>query len=92
VIVLDASVAVDLLLDTAPHSDAIAENVRAHDGELHAPHLLDAEVAKVFRRFMLHRDLTEARAHRALDRLADLRLPATHTCPSSIERWSSGRT
>ncbi len=73
-IVLDASVVIDLLLDVAPVSDRIAEHVRAHDGDLHAPHLLDAEVGQVFRRFILRGDLTAERAHRAIERLGGLPL------------------
>jgi predicted nucleic acid-binding protein len=50
VIVLDASVVVDLLLGLPPHESEIAELVRAGAPNLFAPHLLDVEVAQVIRR------------------------------------------
>jgi predicted nucleic acid-binding protein len=74
VIVLDASAAADLILGTPPASAAIAQTLRDHDGDGHAPHLLDAEVGQVLRRFVLLGQLTPARAIRALERLADLPL------------------
>lgn len=71
-IVLDASAAVDLLLGTKPHSEAVAEHLIAHEGDIHAPHLLDAEVAQVLRRYVLAGDMAPKRAVLALSRLADL--------------------
>ncbi len=49
-IVLDASVVVDLLLGLPPHDATIAGVVRAEAPNLFAPHLLDVEVAQVIRR------------------------------------------
>jgi predicted nucleic acid-binding protein len=43
VIVLDASVVIDLLLAIAPHADTIGKIVSAQERRLYAPHLLDAE-------------------------------------------------
>lgn len=43
-------------------------------GTLHAPHLLDVEVAQVVRRFRRRDDLTERRAREALDDLRALPL------------------
>ena len=71
-IVIDASAAVDLLLDVVPVSAVIADHVRMHGGQLHAPHLLDAEVGQVLRRNLLRGRLSEERARRALDHLAQL--------------------
>ncbi|MBI4728384.1 MAG: type II toxin-antitoxin system VapC family toxin [Acidobacteria bacterium] len=73
-IVLDASAAVDLLLDTQPFSGAIACRLREHEGDLHAPHLLDAEVAQVFRRYVLRGELSVARARLGLLRLSQMPL------------------
>lgn len=73
-IVLDASAAVDLLLDTQPFAAAIADRLRAHAGDLHAPHLLDAEVGQVFRRHILRGDVIEARARVGLLRLSQMPL------------------
>jgi predicted nucleic acid-binding protein len=49
-IVLDASVVVDLLLGLPPHDATIAGLLLAEAPNLFAPHLLDAEVAQVIRR------------------------------------------
>ncbi len=49
-IVLDASVVVDLLLGLPPHNVTTADLMRAHRPHLFAPHLLDAEVGQVIRR------------------------------------------
>ena len=71
-IVLDASVVVDLLLNRTPVSDEVAERIRAARS-LHAPHLLDAEITQVLRRFVLRGDLAPGRAKTALEDW--LRLP-----------------
>jgi predicted nucleic acid-binding protein len=73
VIVLDASAAVEILLQTAAGVEA-AERVLAPDSSLHAPHLLDVEVAQVFRRFVSRGELSAERARQALHDLADLPL------------------
>ncbi len=49
-IVLDASVVVDLLLGLPPHDATIAGLLVAEAPHLFAPHLLDVEVAQVIRR------------------------------------------
>ncbi len=71
-IVLDASAAVDLVLDTTPHSTEVAAHLLEHAGEVHAPHLLDAEVGHALRRFMLRDAIVPARAERAVEFLQDL--------------------
>jgi predicted nucleic acid-binding protein len=71
-IVLDASVVVDLLLDTDAQAKAIARIVLENDRRLCAPHLLDAEVGQVLRRFVRARAITPARAEQALMDLSDL--------------------
>ena len=73
-IVLDASAAVDLLLDTTPYSARIGAHLLEHVGEVHAPHLLDAEVGHVLRRHVLRGELRPRRAEQALELLADLRI------------------
>lgn len=73
-IVLDASAAVDLLLDSPPFAERIAREILSYDGDLHAPHLLDAEVGQALRRFVLRRSLKPARAELALARMAQLPL------------------
>lgn len=73
-IVLDASSVLDLLLLSEPYGEAVAGLLREHDGDAHAPHLLDAEVAQVLRRFVVRGDLPIERAGRALNRLDQLPL------------------
>ena len=54
------------------------KHVRRHAPALHAPHLLDAEVAHVLRRYVLRGELDIEQAGAALDDLANL--PITR-CP-----------
>ena len=71
-LVLDASAALALLLG-APGGAVVAARVgRAR--ALHAPHLIDLEVAQVLRRYVRAREITAARAEAALADLGDLRL------------------
>jgi predicted nucleic acid-binding protein len=74
VIVVDASVVVDLLLGVPPWFEQIATRVVAHARSLSAPHLIDAEVAQVLRRHVRSGKLPLGRAQVALDDLEALRL------------------
>lgn len=72
-IVLDASAAVEWLL----HSSAgcrIEERLYAARESLHAPHLLDLEVAQTFRRLTRNRAVSADRAEEALSDLMVLRI------------------
>lgn len=70
-IVLDSSVALELILQT-PRSHSVAARI-ANPGEtLHAPHLIDLEVVQVLRRFVRARSLSEKRAEKALADFRDL--------------------
>ncbi len=71
-IVVDASVVVDLLLDREPHARQIATLTAGE--ELSAPHLLDAEVGHALRRAVLRGGLPAVIARAALDDLARFRL------------------
>jgi predicted nucleic acid-binding protein len=71
-IVLDASVVVDLLLDLPPHARTIGERVLAEAPGLAAPHLLDAEVGQVLRRLVRAGSVDVATALLVLADLADL--------------------
>jgi predicted nucleic acid-binding protein len=73
VIVLDASAALELLLQTTL-GIRVADRALAAQESLHAPHLLDAEVTQVFRRYTLAGELTTARAEQGLTDYADLPL------------------
>ncbi len=72
-IVLDASALLELLLVTDT-GRRVAERIRAPQETLHAPHLIDLEVAQVLRRYVLRRQIDEARASEALGDLRDLDL------------------
>lgn len=72
-IVLDASVVVEILLRTADAS-RIEDRVLGAGEPLHAPHLLDVEVAHVLRRYVLAGELTARRAAPALELLAAMPL------------------
>jgi predicted nucleic acid-binding protein len=65
-IVLDASAVIDLLLDRPLTGQRVARRVSAGES-LVAPHLLDAEVGQVLRRFTLTGEISPQRAASALD-------------------------
>jgi predicted nucleic acid-binding protein len=65
VIVLDASVAVELLLGT-PATERIAARLFDRPEPLHAPHLIDVEVAQVLRRYAARGELAAPRGRAAL--------------------------
>lgn len=67
--VLDASAALELLLGR-PAAARVWARVTEPNQTLHAPHLIDLEIAQVLRRFAAARELDEARAEQVF---ADLR-------------------
>jgi predicted nucleic acid-binding protein len=73
VIVLDASAAIDWLLQTAAGRQ-IEERIYSRGESLHAPHLLDLEVAQVLRRLEREGAIFPARADQAIQDLLDLRI------------------
>lgn len=64
-IVLDASAAVELVLQT-PRAERIAARALHPAERLHAPHLIDVEVMQVMRRLVQAKEITAARADAAL--------------------------
>lgn len=72
-IVLDASAALELLLLTEK-GRSVADRIAPGDESLHAPHLIDLEVAQVLRRYVARGQLDERRAREALDDFRDLDL------------------
>jgi predicted nucleic acid-binding protein len=72
-IVLDASAAVDWLLQTSK-GQSIENRIYSRNETLHAPHLLDLEVTQVLRRLALQRVLSVHRANEAVRDLLDLRI------------------
>jgi predicted nucleic acid-binding protein len=73
-IVVDASVVVDLLLDRTRPSRQVAARVEAEPPPLAAPHLIDAEVGHVLRRAVLRGDLPAPLAFAALNDLIALQI------------------
>ena len=72
-IVVDASAVLDALLRT-PAAKAIEKWLFDPEQTLHAPHLLDVEVAQVIRRYAAKGELDHDRGRAALADLADLPL------------------
>ena len=72
-IVLDASAAIEWLLQTTVGKH-VEERIFADADTLHAPHLLDVEVAQVLRRYVAAGVITVYRGHEALADLLDLAL------------------
>jgi predicted nucleic acid-binding protein len=73
VIVLDASAAVDWLLQTSA-GQRIEKRIYAGKESLHAPHLLDLEFTQVLRRLVREGTVPAYRAEQAVDDLLDLRI------------------
>lgn len=83
-IIVDASAAVEMLLGL-PAAAKLMDRLFDDKESLHAPHLLDVEVAQVIRRFWRAGDLTPARGLLAIRDLADL--PITrHSHEPLLER------
>jgi predicted nucleic acid-binding protein len=68
VIVVDASALLDVLLRT-PETESLAQRLLDTEETLHAPHLLDIEVAQVIRRHARSGEIDDARGHNALTNL-----------------------
>lgn len=69
-IVIDASALLEVLLGTGTGA-RVEERLLSRGESLHAPHLLDVEVAQVLRRYAAARELTPERGGEALRDLAD---------------------
>ena len=72
-IVLDASAAIDWLLQTSA-GQHIDKRIYSHHESLHAPHLLDLEVTQVLRRLASQGVISAHRADEAIRDLLDLRI------------------
>jgi predicted nucleic acid-binding protein len=73
VIVLDASAAIEWLLQS-PAGIKIDRRIFSTSESLHAPHLLDVEVAQVLRRYVREKAITAERGEEALQDLGDFPL------------------
>ena len=72
-IVVDASALLEALLRT-PAAKSVEERLFAPRQTLHAPHLLDVEIAQVIRRYAARGEIDGERGRAALADLADFRL------------------
>ena len=72
-IVLDASAALDWLLQTSA-GQRIETRIYSQHESLHAPHLLDLEVAQVLRRLVREGAVSAHRVDQAIEDLLDLRI------------------
>ncbi len=72
-IVLDASAAIDWLLQTSA-GQRIEKRICSHNESLHAPHLVDLEVAQVLRRLVREEAVPAQRAGEDIRDLLDLRI------------------
>lgn len=82
-IVVDASAVLEVLMQT-PRAATVAARLFSPGESLHAPYLLDVEVAQVLRRYAQTAVLTDQRAREALDDLLDFpieRYPHTTLLP-----------
>lgn len=70
-IILDASAAVDLLVEESDPGKWVAEQV-AREENLGAPHLIDLEVMSSLRRLVSRQEIPRARARDAITGLAEL--------------------
>jgi predicted nucleic acid-binding protein len=87
VIVLDASAAIDLLLNIQPQAATIAARLGQAGETLHAPHLIDLEVFSAVRHHVRRRVLPEDRGRLALEDLRDLRLIRYPISPLMERMW-----
>jgi predicted nucleic acid-binding protein len=86
VIVLDASAAIDWLLQTSA-GKAIDERIFSRNESLHAPDVIDLEVAQVLRRLVREQHVVASRADEALQDLVDLRLTRYPHLPLLPRIW-----
>lgn len=72
-IVLDASAAIEWLLQS-PAGAKVDRRISSRSESLHAPHLLDVEVAQVLRRYVRDKTISAPRGQEAIQDLGDLPL------------------
>jgi predicted nucleic acid-binding protein len=85
-LVVDASIVLRLLLHTGASAGSTSAAVGGHD--LHAPHLLDVEIASALRRLVASRAMTAPRAVAALGDLASLGLDRYPHLPLMPRIWA----
>jgi predicted nucleic acid-binding protein len=87
VIVVDASVVLELLLQT-PRARQVADRLFDDSHSLQAPHLLDLEVAQVLRRLVHSKAIAAPRATEALEDLAQLGIERHRHTPLLFRIWA----
>jgi predicted nucleic acid-binding protein len=70
VLVVDSSAVIEIVL-RRPAAAAVERRVHDMRERLHAPHLIDAEVAHVIRRYVVTREIREDRGQVAIEDLID---------------------
>ena len=85
-IVLDASVVVELLL-RLPAAERIEKRIVAEEYQIHSPELLYVEVLQVFRRLILNKVVSEERATIARDDLLNLPMEQYPHLPLLARIW-----
>jgi predicted nucleic acid-binding protein len=70
-IVIDASAVIELLINS-PAGARVADCIFRDDVSIHAPHILDLEVAQVLRKYVFSKEMTAQRASEAIDDFSDL--------------------
>ena len=85
-IVLDASAAIDWLLQTQAGLQ-LEKRIYSRGESLHAPHLLDIEVTQVLRRFVREQVVASRRAEEAITDLLNLRIARYPHFPFLPRTW-----
>ena len=83
--VIDASVLVSALLDDGPEGQWAEDIIAA--GSLHAPELLQVEVANTLRKLERAKDITSAQANAAFEDLMQLKLELFSFDPFADRIW-----
>lgn len=86
-IVVDASALLEVLLQT-PAAPRVERRLFEPGETLHAPHLIDLEVAQAFRRYSASGQISTERGRQALDDLAAFRLRRWPHEPLMPRVWS----
>ncbi|HLB30650.1 MAG TPA: type II toxin-antitoxin system VapC family toxin [Gammaproteobacteria bacterium] len=85
-IVLDASAAVELLLNTAAGSRIAVRLAGA--GDLHSPHLIDIEITQTLRRLLARTEISRERATLAFDHWSELDIERYNHRPFLNRIWA----
>jgi predicted nucleic acid-binding protein len=85
-IVIDASALLEILLQTS-RAERLMDRALAESERLHAPHLLDIEVANVLRRLVQRKEVTTERAGEAFEDLSNLAIERHDHAPLLPRIW-----